>query len=73
MISKCPNCGKSISYLKVSKHIEGKLLLNIEPQLPLEWKPSEDQLEPEIYTCPECHTDIDDETLKEWGVLWKAR
>lgn len=66
---KCPHCGEEIEYLKVSKQIEGKLLLCFEPQYPLEWKPPEDQLEPEVYTCPACQSEIESETLEDWGIL----
>lgn len=73
MKKKCPNCGKDISYLEVSKQIEGSVKLSdldkLEPLYPIEWKPPQEQEEPIIFTCPECLTEIEDETLEEWGLM----
>lgn len=64
---KCPHCGERIEYLEVSKQIEGSLLLS-EPQSNIEWRSPEEQTEPEIYTCPVCLVEIEEETLKEWDL-----
>jgi hypothetical protein len=67
---KCPNCKAKIEHMEVSKQIEGSQRIScvdkIEPLHPIVWK--EEQNEPIIYNCPLCHTEIDDKTLKEWGV-----
>lgn len=69
MSKECPKCKEKIDFLKVEKQIEGKLLLFVEPQYPIEWKPPEDQLKPEIYTCPACQAEIESEVLEDWGIL----
>lgn len=68
---KCPNCDEEIEELQVSRQIEGKqsltLIDKMEPEHSIEW--NEEQVEPYIYTCPMCHVDIEEQTLKEWGVM----
>ncbi len=70
MSKRCPNCNEKITYLQVSKQMEGSQRLPEEGEQlhPIEWKPPEEQKEPLIYTCPECLVEIEDETLKEWGL-----
>lgn len=72
MTKKCPHCKKRITFLKVSKQIEGTVTLSDlgkkEPLYPIQWRPPEEQYEPEIFTCPVCQVEIDDEILIEWGL-----
>ncbi len=69
MSKECPNCKKEIEYLEVSKQIEGSRYLPDKQGAHLiVWKMPEEQKEPEIYTCPECLAEIEDETLEEWGL-----
>lgn len=68
MSKKCPNCNEKIDHLQVSKQIEGSQQLS-EPIQPIQWKPPEEQKEPVIYTCHVCLAEIEDETLKEWGLI----
>lgn len=82
-MKKCPNCKKEITYLNVSKQIEGtqplidpdnsinwleKYYRGKDPLYPIQWKPPEEQYEPVIYTCPLCLVEIEDKTLNEWGL-----
>ena len=76
MKRKCPYCGKEISWLEVSKQIEGSvelpdaILQDTRAENLVKWKPPEDQVEPVIYSCPECLNVIDnDKVLREWGLL----
>lgn len=66
MNKKCPNCKAEINQLLVSKQIEGTISLNEPPYI--EWKPLKEQLEPIVYSCPECLANITDATLNEWGL-----
>lgn len=63
-VKKCPNCGEELDQLNLSKQIEGTYHFGRED--PWEW---DGQGEPIVYTCPLCHTEIDDETLKDWDVI----
>lgn len=68
----CPNCDEAIEYLEASQQIEGTLGLpeqDNEPLFPItQWKPPEEQCEEVVYTCPMCKVEIEEQTLKEWGV-----
>lgn len=70
---KCPNCDETIDHLNVSKQIEGILELPEKPNQPLfaliQWGSLDEQHEPIIYTCPLCSVEIEDETLKKWGII----
>ncbi len=69
MSKKCPNCKENIEYLKVSKQIEGcRLFADAQGAHCIVWKMPEEQKEPEIYTCPVCQAEIEDEILEEWGM-----
>lgn len=69
MSKECPNCKEKIEYLKVSKQIEGcRYLPDAQGKHDIVWKMPDKQLEPEIYTCPECNTEIEDKTMEEWGM-----
>lgn len=69
MSKECPHCKKEIVYLEVSKQMEGiRYLPDALGAHDIVWKPEQEQYEPEIYTCPVCLVEIEDDTLEEWGV-----
>lgn len=64
MPKECPTCHKEITYLEVSKQMEGTRKLDGLQEI--EW--NSDQKEPLVHTCPECLSEIPDETLEDWGL-----
>lgn len=67
-LERCPNCNAELTYLEVSKQMEGsRYLPDAQGAHGIVWKPEQEQYEEEIYTCPECLSEIEDKTLEEWG------
>ena len=65
MVKKCPNCGAELSYLEVSRQIEGTRKLDGLQEI--EWNSDHNQ-EPIVHNCPECLSEIPEEPLEEWGL-----